>query len=159
LAKVDGLPPLSVPYNQRLLQLPVPVPFNWQILGQGSQWLEAGGVYGFFQGRRAESFLTQVFPLSGGAWVFNARMSGDASESGGWFRWQFSCAHSNRVLHSIDITRLTAAPTLYEFNFEHSSSGCDFVRVTLLGVPGTFPQPARIEVNEVKLLQISKDKG
>lgn len=153
LAREADLPALSVPYNSWLLELKAPAPFNWQILGQGAEWTEGGGVYAFFQGRRGETFLVQTFPLPSGAWRLAARMSGDVSETGGWFRWQLACAGGSPVIERFEIHDLSAAPADYSFEFEMVEQGCGFVTLSLIGVPGTFPQPARIEVSSVRLEQ------
>ena len=153
LAREPGLPALSVPYNPQLLEVKAPPPFNWQVVGQGAEWVEGGGVYAFFQGRRGETFLVQSFPLPPGAWRFTARMSGDVSETGGWFRWQLACAGGSPVINLFEVHELTAAPAEYGFDFEPALPGCEFVTLSLIGVPGTFPQPARIEVNSVRLMQ------
>jgi hypothetical protein len=151
LAREAGLPALSVPYNPELLELKAPAPFNWQILGQGAEWMEGGGLYAFFQGRRGETFLVQSFPLPPGAWSLTARMSGDVSETGGWFRWQLACAGGSPVIEQFEIHDLSAAPADYSFDFEKPAAGCEFVSLSLIGVPGTFPQPARIELSSVRL--------
>ena len=82
-ALAGSAPPLSVPYNPGLLNSDAPAPFNWLLRRQGAEWLEGGGVYAFFQGRRGETFLSQTFPLAAGAWRFSAVMSGEVSETGG----------------------------------------------------------------------------
>jgi hypothetical protein len=151
LAREPGLPALSVPYNPQLLEVKTPPPFNWQFVGQGAEWVDGGGVYAFFQGRRGETFLEQSFPLPPGAWRFTARMSGDVSETGGWFRWQLACAGGSPVIGRFEVHELSAAPAEYGFDFEQALPGCEFITLSLIGVPGTFPQPARIEVNSVAL--------
>ena len=151
LRREAGMPPLSVPFNPQLLDLKAPAPFNWRIQGQGAEWLEGGGVYAFFQGRRGETFLVQSFPLPAGNWRLVADMSGDVSETGGWFRWQVACAGGAPVLARLEIHELSAAPAEYAFPFTHAAAGCEFVTLSLIGVPGTFPQPARIEVRSVHL--------
>jgi hypothetical protein len=151
LAREADLPALSVPYNPGLLELKAPPPFNWQVLGQGAEWTEGGGVYAFFQGRRGETFLVQTFPLSPGPWRLAAGMSGDVSETGGWFRWQLACAGGSPVIERFEVHDLSAAPADYSFDFEQAQQGCAFVTLSLIGVPGTFPQPARIEVSSVRL--------
>lgn len=153
LAREPSLPALSVPYNSGLLELKAPPPFNWQILGQGAEWIEGGGVYAFFQGRRGETFLVQTLPLQPGGWRLTARMSGDVSETGGWFRWQFACAGGSPLIERFEIHDLSAAPADYTFDFEKAQQGCEFVTLSLIGVPGTFPQPARIEVRSVRLVR------
>ena len=153
LAREPALPALSVPYNRQLLEVPAPPPFNWQVLGQGAEWVEGGGVYAFFQGRRGETFLVQSFPLSAGAWRLTTRMSGDVSETGGWFRWQLACAGGSPVIGAFDVRELSAAPAEYNFEFEQALPGCEFVTLSLIGVAGTFPEPARIEVSSAGLTQ------
>jgi hypothetical protein len=78
-------------------------------------------------------------------------MSGDVSETGGWFRWQLACAGGSPVIERFEIHDLSAAPADYSFDFEKAQQGCPFVTLSLIGVPGTFPQPARIEVSSVRL--------
>ena len=151
LAREADLPALSVPYNPVLLELKAPPPFNWQLRGQGADWVEGGGVYAFFQGRRGQIFLVQTFPLSPGPWRLAARMSGNVSETGGWFRWQLACAGGSPVIERFEVHDLSAAPADYSFDFEQAEQGCAFVTLSLIGVPGTFPQPARIEVSSVRL--------
>jgi len=151
LAREPGLPALSVPYNPQLLEVKTPPPFNWQVVGQGAEWVDGGGIYAFFQGRRGETFLVQSFPLPPGAWRLTARMSGDVSETGGWFRWQLACAGGSPVIDRFEVHELSAAPAEYGFDFEQALPGCEFITLSLIGVPGTFPQPARIEVNSVAL--------
>lgn len=158
LTREAGMPPLSVPFNPRLLDLKAPGPFNWRIQGQGAEWLEGGGVYAFFQGRRGETFLMQSFPLPAGKWRLVAGMSGDVSETGGWFRWQVACGGGAPVLARLEVHELSAAPAEYAFPFEHAASGCEFVTLSLIGMPGTFPQPARIEVTSVHL-ERAEDEG
>lgn len=151
LKRETGLPALSVPYNPNLLEIKAPPPFNWRLQGQGAEWLDGGGVYAFFQGRRGETFLVQSFPLSPGSWRLSANMSGDVSETGGWFRWQLRCASGTGVLASFDVQKLTAAPATYDFEFERPAEACELLTLSLIGVPGTFPQPARVELRSVSL--------
>jgi hypothetical protein len=148
-------PPLSAPFNPRLLDVPAPAPFNWRVYGNGAEFLDGGGVYAFFQGRKAEQFLSQVFPLSGGHYEFVARMSGDVSETGGWFRWQIGCAESGTRIAAFDVNHLSAAPMDQAFSFDMPEGLCDFVSLSLVGVAGTFPQSARIEIPHISLGQIA----
>lgn len=128
-----------------------PAPFNWQLWGQGAEYLEGGGIYAFFQGRQAETFVSQTFPLSAGAYRFTARMSGQVSETGGWFRWRLVCAGTSDEIAAFDMKRLSAAPADEMVDLSVPGGACEFVTLSLSGVPGTFPQPARIEVLTVKL--------
>jgi len=145
---------LTIPFNPRFQALPAPPPFNWRLNGQGAEWLPEGGVYAFFQGRRSETFLSQTFPLQPGPWRLSARMSGDVSETGGYFRFVLACAGSGKKSDIFDVTDLTAYPGVREFDFEHPAGICDFVTLSLTGVPGTFPQPARIELTEARLVRL-----
>lgn len=158
LAADPSVPGLSVPYNQNLVETPVPPPFNWQVRSRGAEWLSPGGIYAFFQGRRGETFLSQSFPLGPGTWTLSARTSGQVSETGGWFRWRLDCA-GGALLHQFDIDRLSAAPAEISFDFEHPVGACEFVTLSLIGVPGSFPQPARIEVTRVSLARAGLPPG
>lgn len=151
LTREAGMPALSVPYNPDLLQLEAPSPFNWRVHGQGAEWLGKGGVYAYFQGRRPETFLTQSLPLAPGAWRISATMSGEVSETGGHFRWQLSCAASGKRFAAFEVRGLTSSPAEQAFEFDHPAGVCDFATLSLIGVPGTFPQPARLEVTQVRL--------
>ncbi len=146
---------LTIPFNARFQALSAPPPFNWRLNGQGAEWLPEGGVYAFFQGRRSETFLSQTFPLQPGLWRLSARMSGEVSETGGYFRFVLACAASGKKSEAFDVTDLTAYPGVREFDFEHPAGICDFVTLSLTGVPGTFPQPARIELTEVRLVRLN----
>lgn len=150
-ALAGSVPALGVPYNPELVHSDAPAPFNWNLRRQGAEWLDGGGVYAFFQGRKGETFLTQTFPLSRGTWQFSATMSGEVSETGGWYRWQIACAAGGPVLYAFDIQDLGSAPRAHQFDFEHPVGACPYVMLSLIGVPGTFPQPARIEVDRVSL--------
>jgi hypothetical protein len=148
---VEERPLLSAPFNPDLLEVAAPAPFNWRVYGNGAEFLDGGGVYAFFQGRKAEQFLSQVFPLTGGRYEFVARMSGDVSETGGWFRWQIGCAGSGTRIAAFDVDRLSAAPMEQAFAFDMPEGLCDFVSLSLVGVAGTFPQSARIEIAHISL--------
>jgi hypothetical protein len=78
-------------------------------------------------------------------------MSGEVSETGGWYRWQLACAAGGPALYVFDVQDLGSAPRAHEFAFEHPQGACPYVTLSLIGVPGTFPQPARIEVDRVSL--------
>lgn len=158
-ALAGAAPPLTVPYNPELVRTDAPQPFNWQVRRQGAEWLEGGGVYAFFQGRKGETFLTQTFPLGAGSWRLLARLSGEVSETGGWYRWHLTCAGGGPALLVFDVQRLGSAPVAHEFGFEKPAGACEFVTLALIGVPGTFPQPARIEVAEVRLLPGQAGEG
>lgn len=149
LARAD-VPALSVPYNRALRDHPAPAPFNWSLNRQGAEWLSGGGIYAFYQGRRAETFLSQVFPVAPGDWELSARLSGDVAETGGHFRWQITCAGTGRSVAQADILELSSAPARRGYLLPVPEDSCDFVTLALVGVPGTFPQPARIEVRDLE---------
>ena len=151
LLRDNPAPPLAIPYNPGFATSPAPAPFNWQLWGQGAEYLEGGGIYAFFQGRQAETFVSQTFPLSAGGYRFTARMSGQVSETGGWFRWRLVCAGTSDEIAAFDMKRLSAAPADEMVDLAVPGGACEFVTLSLSGVPGTFPQPARIEVLTVKL--------
>ena len=151
LGQLESLPRLTIPYNPELFETPAPPPFNWRLHSRGAEWLPSGGVYAFFQGRRAETFLSQTFPLDGGRWDLSAVMSGEVSETGGFFRWQLTCAAGGRRIAALDVKRLSAAPEDQILGFEAPGEACRFVTLTLVGVAGSFPQPARIELRSVRL--------
>lgn len=144
-------PALSVPYNPALHDLAAPAPFNWRLNRQGAEWLAGGGVYAFYQGRRAETFLSQTFPLAPGNWELSARISGDVAETGGNFRWRMTCAPTGKHLAEADILQLSSAPSRRTYLLAVPRGSCDFVTLSLVGVPGTFPQPARIELRDLDL--------
>ena len=146
---------LATPFNPNLLEIEAPAPFNWRLLSPGAEFLPSGGVYAFFQGRRAENFLSQAFPLRPGDWRLAARLSGGVSETGGYFRLQLTCAASGARLAAFDIKELSAAPLVREFTFTHAP-GCDFVILTLSGIAGSFPQPARIELTSLRLTPVNE---
>jgi hypothetical protein len=152
VAREEAAPPLSIPYNPGLADSLAPAPFNWRLWSQGAEYLESGGIYAFFQGRHAETFVSQAFPLPAGNYRFTARMSGQVSETGGWFRWRLACAGTSNVeIAAFDMKRLSAAPTDETFDLSVPAGACEFMILSLVGVPGTFPQPARIEALTVKL--------
>ena len=151
LAREAGVPPLTAPYNPGFVRSEAPVPFNWRLSSRSAEYLEEGGVYVFFQGRQAETFLSQTFPISPGGWRFMASMSGEASETGGWFSWRLTCADGSRRLASFDVRALGAASSPQAFDVTLEPGICEFVTLSLVGVPGMFPQPARVEVHEVRL--------
>ena len=142
---------LTAPFNPALEDNNAPGPFNWTLRSRSADFLQEGGVYVFYDGRRREDLLVQTMPLSPGAYAFETTLSGQASEEGGWFRWRASCAATNREVGVSDIKALGAAPGKVEFTFELADAACSFVTLTLQGVPGAFPQPGRIEIARVRL--------
>ena len=52
---------------------------------------------------------------------------------------------------------LGAAPRPYEFAFDQPPGACAYVTLSLIGVPGTFPQPARIEIERVGLIVVGRE--
>jgi hypothetical protein len=144
-------PGLAVPFNPELLDVAAPAPFNWRLHSRAAEFLSGGGVYVFFEGRRAETFLSQTFPLADGAWRLRLRMSGEARQTGGTWRWRLACADGTGTPEVFDIAGLGAAPAETVFSFERGPGACAFVTLSLVGVPGMFPQPARMEIGDVAL--------
>ena len=142
---------LTVPFNPALVEHSAPPPFNWRINSNGAEFLQAGGVYAFYQGRKAETFLTQVFPLSPGSHTIEIVQSGEASQASGYFRWTLACADSNTQLAELDVIDLKTAPGIYALEIVLEPYACAYQRLSLKGIAGTFPQPARIEVKSVRL--------
>jgi len=113
-----GMPGLSIPYNPEFLELEKPRPFNWSLSSRNSEWLENGGMYAYFQGRRKERFVQQSFPLNPGRYVLKAFASGEVSKTGGWFRWNLACTPSNQLLAGQDIQDLKVAVTQTDMSFQ-----------------------------------------
>lgn len=143
--------PLTAPFNADLAETGASRPFNWTLRSRSAEFLPGGGVYVFYEGRKREALLSQTFPLAPGHYQLETRLSGQASEEGGWFRWQARCAATNRDLASSDIKTLSAAPGSVDFAFSLEDGACSFVTLTLEGIPGAFPQPGRIEITGVRL--------
>jgi len=151
LAREPPVLELTRPFNPGLLDSPAPYPFNWQLHSAAAEYVSGGGVYVFFEGRKAETFLSQIFPLEAGDWRLRLRVSGQASETGGSFRWRLACADGSGMIASHDLKGLGAAPSDSLFDLSPSPEACPFVRLSLEGVPGMFPQPSRLEVHKVSL--------
>lgn len=144
---------LSVPFNPRLQASAAPAPFNWAPVSRSAQLQEEGGLYVFYEGRRPETLLVQSFPLSPGEWELIAEQSGDATEAGGFFRWQVACATGGPALFRFDVRSLKAAETAEGWDFDLAPGSCPYATLSLNGVPGSFPRPARIEVGSVRLMK------
>lgn len=148
---------LAVPFNATLLDQKAPAPFGWNLNRTAAEYLEEGGVYAFYQGRRRERILSQTFPLFRGNWRIAVRMSGYLSESGGRFRWTLSCAGGSAAIASYEVRDLGTVPSSHFFDVSLPSGACGFVTLTLEGVPGVFPQPARVEVKEVRVHRLPEE--
>lgn len=157
LARADSPLPLAVPFNARLQANEAPAPFAWTLHGGAAEYMEEGGVYAFYQGRRAEKVLSQTIPLAAGNWRFGARMSGQLSENGGRFRWTLACAGTGTQLASYEVRELGAVASDQFFDVSVPPGTCGFATLTLEGVSGMFPQPARIEVREVSLFRLAAE--
>lgn len=157
LARADSSLPLAVPFNARLQANEAPAPFAWTLHGGAAEYMEEGGVYAFYQGRRSEKVLSQTIPLAAGNWRFGARMSGQLSENGGRFRWTLACAGTGTPLASYEVLELGAVASDQFFNVSVPPGTCGFATLTLEGVSGMFPQPARIEVREVSLFRLAAE--
>jgi hypothetical protein len=143
---------LSVPFNPLLRPSAAPAPFNWWTASRSAQLLEEGGAYAFYEGRKVETLLVQSFPLSPGAYTLAAEHSGEASETGGYFSWQIACADGGGpALARFDVRALKAASSQETWDFELAPGTCPYLRLSLNGVPGGFPRPARIELKSVRL--------
>lgn len=142
---------LSVPFNPELRISSAPSPFNWATASRNTQFLKEGGAYAFYEGRKPETLLGQSFPLSPGAYTLSAEHSGEAAETGGFFRWQIACAAGGPALARFDVRTLKAAAAGEDWDFELAPGTCPYLRLSLHGVPGGFPRPARIEINSVRL--------
>lgn len=151
LAGEEPAPQRAVPFNPGLVRSAAPAPFNWQLHSGGAEYLTGGGVYIFFEGRRAETFLSQTFPLGPGAWRLSLRMSGEVRPSGGSLRWRLTCADGAGTPDLFDIAGLGAAPSVAVFDVPRPPEACPFVTLSLEGVPGMFPQPARLELTEIRI--------
>ena len=153
LAAATGAEPLAltIPFNPDLRGHPAPAPFNWSLPSRTAQLQETGGVYVFYEGRKAEVLLVQTFPLGPGTYTLETGLSGETTEAGGGFRWQISCAAGGAPFAQLDVGILKAAPGRQDFAFEVPQSTCAFVTLSLRGVPGAFPRPARIEVRSVHI--------
>jgi hypothetical protein len=158
LAREPPVLELSRPFNPGLSQSPAPSPFNWHVTSRAAEYVSGGGVYVFFEGRKAETFLSQIFPLEAGDWRLRLRVSGQASETGGSFRWRLACADGSGMIASHDLKSLGAAPSDSLFDLSLSPEACPFVRLSLEGVPGMFPQPSRLEVHTVSLERREPDE-
>lgn len=159
LGRDDTTPPLTAPYNPSLARTEAPLPFNWRLNTRAGEYLERGGVYVFFEGRRPATFLSQVFPMAPGDWRLRMRMSGQVSETGGWFRWRLACADGSGEPLSFDVKVLGAATSEQAFEVSRPTGACEFVTLSLVGVPGMFPQPARIEIEDVFLDRPQPEEG
>jgi hypothetical protein len=73
------------------------------------------------------------------------------TETGGFFRWQIACADGGPALARFDVRALEAAPSRGAWDFELAPGTCPYQRLSLHGVPGGFPRPARIELKSVRL--------
>jgi len=144
---------LSVPFNPGLAENAGPAPFNWAPASRSAQLQEEGGLYAFYEGRRPETLLVQSFPLSPGAWELVVEQSGEATESGGFFRWQITCASGGAPLFRFDVRSLKAATESQAWEFDLAPGSCPYLTLSLSGVPGSFPRPGRIEVKSARLLQ------
>lgn len=142
---------LSVPFNPQLRPGAAPGPFNWWTASRSAQLLEEGGAYAFYEGRKSETLLGQSFPLSPGAYTLAAEQSGEATETGGFFRWQIACADGGPALARLDVRTLKAAAAQETWDFDLAPGTCPYLRLSLHGVPGGFPRPARIELKSVRL--------
>jgi len=142
---------LSAPFNPRLLDSAAPAPFNWARVSRSAQLLAEGGAYVFYEGRRPETLLVQSFPLSPGSYTLGVEQSGEATESGGFFRWQITCATGGPALVQFDVRSLKAAAESGAWDFDLAPGSCSYLTLSLSGVPGSFPRPGRIEVKAVRL--------
>jgi hypothetical protein len=142
---------LSAPFNPEFVKSTAPAPFNWTLNSRGGQFLEEGGIYIFYEGRKAETLLVQTFPLAPGQWQLVSRQSGGTSAGGGSFKWSLSCAGSSSALAQFEVSGLKEVPGEETWPFEVTSSSCPYAVLSLRGVPGAFPQPARIELKSVRL--------
>lgn len=159
LGRDKQTPGLSAPYNPGFLSVAAPPPFNWDLDSKDVEFLERGGVYVFYEGRRPERFLSQDFPVAPGRYTFAAHMSGNVSQEGGWFRWQFACPGSPDLIASFDVLQLSTASETLSFDFVMPRERCPFVTLALTGAPGMFPRPARLEITSVTLTAASQGLG
>ncbi len=159
LGRDERTPGMSAPYNPGLLPVEAPPPFNWNLDSRDAEFLERGGVYVFYEGRRPERFLSQDFPVAPGRYTFAAHMSGNVSQEGGWFRWQFACPGSPDLIASFDVLQLSTASETLSFDFVMPRERCPFVTLALTGAPGMFPRPARLEITSVTLTAASPGLG
>ena len=151
LAGEQPAPERAAPFNPLLLDSSAPAPFNWRLHSRAAEYLAGGGVYVFFEGRRAQTFLSQTFPLGAGDWRLRLEMSGEARETGGTWRWRLACADGTGTPEVFEIAGLGAAPAETVFSFVHAPGACPFVTLSLEGAPGMFPQPARLELTEIRM--------
>lgn len=142
---------LTTPFNPDLRAQAAPAPFNWQLVSHSAQFLPEGGVYAFYEGRKPQVLLAQSFPLGPGEYELTTTQSGEASETGGYFRWQAACAEGGAAIATFDVKSLKAAPERAAYAFAAAPDACGFVTLSLRGVPGAFPRPARIEVSSVRI--------
>jgi hypothetical protein len=150
-ADAGGALTLSVPFNPELRSSPAPAPFNWAIASRNAQFLEEGGAYAFYEGRKAETLLGQSFPLSPGAYTLVAEHKGEATETGGFFRWQIACADTGPALAVFDVSELKQEVSNRAWDFELGNETCPYLGLSLHGIPGSFPRPSWIEIKSVRL--------
>jgi len=144
----------SIPFNYQLQERSEGEPFNWSLNSEVAEYLSGGGIYINYRGRDRTVIARQIVDLEEGVYLLRAEAGGRMTKRGGNLSLSLECALDRELLAELEVA-LERFDELEFFQTEVSigAEECDFQQLILRGVPGAFPETAKITVQSIQFLK------
>jgi len=145
-------------YDSQFDKLNGPRPFNWEINASLAEIDNNGKLVATFFGRNRPEFASQILPIEPGNYLLEAGMSGYASKEAGRFGWSIECVGEQKIFEGLGPITLSAKAQIFSAEFSVPED-CDFIHLSLSGLPGDFPQSVQAYLDYASIRELSDDES
>lgn len=153
-SSVEGLAPNLI-MNTQFEMTDKKHPFGWRLISDKnimSEYDPIGGLFVSYNSLKRGVVLSQyAVELSREPMMISFDYDFRANDQRGHFEWQFACAVSGEVFFVHKIDELSSKNKGQYLTVPERPQGCEFIKVTLSGVPGDYINRLSIMLNSIDI--------